>query len=222
MPKISAPTVVEQRAIQRSGILSAAADLLVEGGVPALSPAAVAQRAGMARSNVYRYFDSMAALLATVVEEAYPLACSVVADELKGAGTPYLRVEAFLGATLSMAADGRFRMIGALARVDLPAMCRERVDELDATYAEPLRIALRELDPSTADLRAELVLGALFAGVRRVEAATSSLGGQYSAPIRGQQDASEVQREIVALFLTGIAAAKAADLGAAPLRAGRL
>ena len=58
MPKISAPTVAEHRVRQRDALLHAATELLVDGGVSAVTPAAVGAAAGLARPSVYQYFSS--------------------------------------------------------------------------------------------------------------------------------------------------------------------
>ena len=71
MPKINASTVAEHRAHQREALIGAAIDILVNEGATAVTPAAVGARAGLARSSVYQYFDSSAALLATITEEAF-------------------------------------------------------------------------------------------------------------------------------------------------------
>lgn len=51
MPKISAPTVAEHRVRQRGALLRAAIELLVDGGVSAVTPAAVSAAAGLARPS---------------------------------------------------------------------------------------------------------------------------------------------------------------------------
>ncbi|GGY59935.1 hypothetical protein GCM10010363_46790 [Streptomyces omiyaensis] len=49
----------------------AATDILVDEGAAAVTPAAVGARACLARSSVYRYFDSSPALLSTLTEEVF-------------------------------------------------------------------------------------------------------------------------------------------------------
>ena len=53
MPRITAPTVAEHHAKQRRALLDAARDLLAETGAEP-SMAAVARRAGLARSSIYQ------------------------------------------------------------------------------------------------------------------------------------------------------------------------
>ncbi len=189
MPKIAAATVAEHRSNQRAAVLAAAVDLLAEGGVSALTPASVGSRAGMARSSVYQYFDSVPALLASLLEESFPPARTVIDDALAEARTPAGRVEAYVRATLSLATDGRHRALAVLARADLPAMCRSRMYELHAAHAKPLLDALAELDPETATLRSHLLLGLLHAAMRRVEAG---------------DDVADVERNVLEILQVGV------------------
>ena len=55
-----APEQVEQR---RVALLDAAAELLDEGGLAAVTLSAIARRAGLAKSNVYRYFEGREEIL---------------------------------------------------------------------------------------------------------------------------------------------------------------
>ncbi|MGO2741676.1 MAG: TetR family transcriptional regulator, partial [Cellulosimicrobium funkei] len=71
MPKIAAPTVAEHRAAQLRTLLDAARDLIREDG-SGLTLAAVAARAGLARSSVYQYFRSREELLDAVVADVVP------------------------------------------------------------------------------------------------------------------------------------------------------
>lgn len=95
MPKINASTVAEHRVRQREALIRAAIDILVNEGAAAVSPAAVGARVGLARSSVYQYFDSSAALLATIVEEAFRRSNEALADAMADAADAVERVEAF-------------------------------------------------------------------------------------------------------------------------------
>ena len=72
MPRISAGTVAEHRARQRQVLLAAARDLLVDGGYPALTFAALARRAGLARPSVYAYFRTREEVVVALCEVELP------------------------------------------------------------------------------------------------------------------------------------------------------
>ena len=56
MPKISAPSIVEHRELRRQQLISAALELALGEGAEAVTVAAVAKKAGLARSSIYEYF----------------------------------------------------------------------------------------------------------------------------------------------------------------------
>jgi AcrR family transcriptional regulator len=58
----------EQRAVRRAAILDAAATMLDEVGVAALSLNELARQVGLAKSNVLRYFDSREAILLELLD----------------------------------------------------------------------------------------------------------------------------------------------------------
>jgi AcrR family transcriptional regulator len=59
----------EQKAVRRQAILTAAAELLDEHGVHGVGLNALAARAGVTKSNVYRYFESREEILLTLFVE---------------------------------------------------------------------------------------------------------------------------------------------------------
>ncbi|MFE0534391.1 TetR/AcrR family transcriptional regulator [Streptomyces nigra] len=157
MPKINASTVAEHRAQQREALIGAAIDLLVHEGAAAVTPAAVGARAGLARSSVYQYFDSSAALLATVTEEAFRRSDEALARALAGADGPLERVEAFFLESLRLGAEGAHRPAAALMSAGLPPACQERL------------MAVRELGAPEPALTADLIAGMLHTALAAVE-----------------------------------------------------
>ena len=69
MPKIQAPTVVLHRELRRQQLINAAMELAMESGAESITVAAVATKAGLARSSIYEYFASSADLVADLVLE---------------------------------------------------------------------------------------------------------------------------------------------------------
>lgn len=170
MPKISAATVAEHRAHRHRALIEAAAGVLVEQGAAAVTPAAVGARAGLARSSVYQYFPSGAALIAAVVEESFSDANATMAEALEGLDRPAERIAAFVTAELRMAATGMHRPAGALLSADLPAECRDRLLELHHEHVRPLGSALEDLGVPDLALTTRLISGLLQAAMVAVEA----------------------------------------------------
>ena len=143
MPKINAATLAEHRARQRAALLDAARDLLLEGGYPALSFAALAQRAGLARPTVYTYFRTKDEVVVALCEAELPLVAAEINAAVRRATTPREQIVAFVRAQLRAARQRRIAY--ALANAPMSHEARERIVRLH-----------HELVPSAAPLFAEL------------------------------------------------------------------
>lgn len=78
----------EQKAQRREAILAAAAALLEEGGMEAATLSAIAARAGLVKSNLYRYFESREDILMALWGEDLAAAVLEIADALEAAPRP--------------------------------------------------------------------------------------------------------------------------------------
>ncbi|MEV4672383.1 MULTISPECIES: TetR/AcrR family transcriptional regulator [Actinomadura] len=169
MPKIQAPTVAEHRAAQRAALLDAARSLLSEEAERAPSMAAVARRAGLARSSVYAYFTSRDDLLDALIVDTFPRWSAYVRARMGKAGTPGDRVLAYVHANLRLVARGDHALARALAatgRTDaLANSSRLLHDELQT----PLRTALADHGAGDPDRTAELVQSIVYTLSRMIE-----------------------------------------------------
>ena len=77
--------------MQRAGLLDAARSLLSEGGTEALTFPALAERTGLARSSVYEYFRSRAAVVEELCEVDFPVWAAEVEAAMSLAGAPRAR-----------------------------------------------------------------------------------------------------------------------------------
>ncbi len=173
MPRISAPTVAEHRVRQRDALLHAATELLVEGGVNAVTPAAVAAAAGLARPSVYQYFSSGADILASVIEDAFPRANEALRVALESANGPAEQLDTYVRVSLRLARDGAHRPAAALAAAQLPDECLARLRELHHEQAAPFLRALEELGTPELALTAQLLGGVLEAAMGAIESGAS-------------------------------------------------
>jgi AcrR family transcriptional regulator len=173
MPKISAPTVAEHRAHQRQALLHAATELLVNGGVSAVTPAAVSAAAGLARPSFYQYFSSGAGILAAVIEDAFPRANEELRIALESADSPAAQLDTYVRVSLRLAREGAHRPAAALASAQLPEECRARLGELHHEQAEPFMSALMKLGTPDLQLTARLLGGVLEAAMGAIESGNS-------------------------------------------------
>ena len=169
MPKIQAATVAEHRAAQRRAILDAARELLAEGGAQPPGLAAVAQRTGLARPSVYRYFTSREDLLEAVIADSFPRWSAHVTAEMDKAAGPGARVLAYVDANLHLVAAGEHAVVRGLAA----ALPGERLAESSRELHEQLRVPLTEAlarhgapDP---DGLSDLVHAVVLAASRMIE-----------------------------------------------------
>ncbi|MEU6579294.1 TetR/AcrR family transcriptional regulator [Nocardia sp. NPDC046763] len=170
MPKIDAPTVAEHRANQERALLDAARELLIEGGVDAVTPAAVGAAAGLARSSVYKYFRSGDEILARIVADSFAEWGARVRDSVDCGDTADGRIMAYVRVTLELAAAGAHRV--AVLGGGMPADPARRavLARHHRDLGAPLLTALTERGDPDPELTAELVDGALGRAIERLDA----------------------------------------------------
>jgi AcrR family transcriptional regulator len=144
-----------------------ARDVLRDAGVAGFTPAAVAKKAGLARSSMYQYYPSTDALLGAAITTMLERSRDRMVAAVNSADTPTERVTAYIRAAIADARDGH-GVTPDIAGVAMPDVCREGVRVLHAELLEPLRSALVDAgvpDPMTV---AQLVQGLVNAAVSAV------------------------------------------------------
>jgi AcrR family transcriptional regulator len=174
MPKITAETVADHRAMQRAAIVQAAIDVLLERGYAALNFSEVAGLAGMARPSVYSYFKSKDDLVVAACEHQLPKFLQRVEHAMSRAKTPRSRLAAFIRAQLEAAADGEHRLALAVEHADLSPEAWRRIGDLHERFAPGIVGVLAELGHPHPDVLAELVQGTVNAGVKAIDAGQPS------------------------------------------------
>jgi len=169
VPKIAAPTVAEHRAAQLRALLDAARELIREDG-SGLTLAAVAARAGLARSSVYQYFRSREELLDAVVADVVPRWWARITAAVATAASPEDAIVAYARENLLLVAEGEHAVVAALrAEAGREALAQQSA-AMHATILVPLVEALEQLDVPDAARSAELVNAVVLAAARQVEA----------------------------------------------------
>jgi AcrR family transcriptional regulator len=170
VPKIDAPTVAEHRANQERALLGAARELLLAGGRAAVTPAAVGAAVGLARSSVYKYFQTGEEILARITADAFADWGTRVSEAVNRAGDAGARIDAYVRATLELAGSGAHRIAvlgGGMPRDDA---ARQRLAQAHHDLAAPLRAALADRGDPDPGLTAELLDGALSRAIGQVDA----------------------------------------------------
>jgi AcrR family transcriptional regulator len=161
--------VAEHRTIQRAALLDAARSLLSEGGTEALTFPALAARTGLARSSVYEYFRSRAAVVEELCAVDFPVWADEVAAAMAAADTPEARVEAYVRRQLALVGDRRHRAVVAISAGELDAGAREKIRAAHGGLITMVVDALRDLGHEEPRLAAMLLQGVVDAAVRRIE-----------------------------------------------------
>jgi AcrR family transcriptional regulator len=145
--------------MQRAALLDAARSLLSDGGTEALTFPALAERTGLARSSVYEYFRSRAAVVwAAEVEAA-----------MEREATPEAKVEAYVRKQLDLVGDRRHRAVVAISASELDAGAREKIRAAHGGLIAMIVEALGEMGHGQPRLAAMLLQGVVDAAVRRIE-----------------------------------------------------
>lgn len=168
MPKISAPTVAEHRAVQRAALVRAGGEVLVESGLAGVSAGTVCERTGMSRSSFYGYFPSKDDLLVAIALDAIEQWDAELERTLAGAEPGIDELQAFVDATMAMTADGRHEIAGALRDARLSPSRMDDLMKLHDALLRPLVRVLGDLGVPSPATAALLVQGVLGAGMEMV------------------------------------------------------
>ncbi|MFF4823161.1 TetR/AcrR family transcriptional regulator [Streptomyces sp. NPDC001312] len=161
--------MAEHRSMQRAALLDAARTLLSEGGTEALTFPALAERTGLARSSVYEYFRSRAAVVEELCEVDFPVWAAEVAAAMASADEPAAKVEAYVRKQLELVGDRRHRAVVAISASELDAGAREKIRAAHGGLIAMIVEALGELGHEQPRLAAILLQGVVDAAVRRIE-----------------------------------------------------
>ncbi len=155
--------------MQRAALLDAARSLLSEGGTEALTFPALAERTGLARSSVYEYFRSRAAVVEELCAVDFPVWAAEVEAAMAAADGAEATIEAYVRTQLALVGDRRHRAVVAISASELDAGAREKIRAAHGGLVTMIAEALREMGHAEPRLAAMLLQGVVDAAVRRIE-----------------------------------------------------
>ncbi|AXE23203.1 TetR/AcrR family transcriptional regulator [Streptomyces globosus] len=161
--------MAEHRSMQRGALLDAARSLLSEGGTDALTFPALAERTGLARSSVYEYFRSRAAVVEELCAVDFPVWAAEIESAMEQAATPEAKIEAYVRSQLGLVGDRRHRAVVAISASELDAGAREKIRAAHGGLVAMIVEALAALGQEEPKLAAMLLQGVVDAAVRRIE-----------------------------------------------------
>ncbi|WP_374778426.1 TetR/AcrR family transcriptional regulator [Streptomyces sp. NBC_01310] len=161
--------MAEHRSMQRGALLDAARSLLSEGGTEALTFPALAERTGLARSSVYEYFRSRAAVVEELCAVDFPVWAAEIEAAMEQAESPEAKIEAYVRSQLALVGDRRHRAVVAISASELDAGAREKIRAAHGGLVAMIVEALSSLGQAEPRLAAMLLQGVVDAAVRRIE-----------------------------------------------------
>ncbi|MET7287616.1 helix-turn-helix domain-containing protein [Streptomyces sp. NPDC005573] len=183
--------MAEHRSMQRAALLDAARSLLSEGGTEALTFPALAERTGLARSSVYEYFRSRAAVVEELCEADFPVWAAEVAAAMEQADTAEAKVEAYVRRQLALVGDRRHRAVVAISASELDQGAREKIRAAHGGLVAMIVEALGDMGHERPRLAAMLLQGVVDAAVRRIELGVA-------------EEPSEITEAAVVMALRGV------------------
>lgn len=166
--------------MQRGALLDAARSLLSEGGTEALTFPALAERTGLARSSVYEYFRSRAAVVEELCAVDFPVWAAEVEAAMARAATPEDKVEAYVRRQLELVGDRRHRAVVAISVSELDDGAREKIRAAHGGLVSMIVEVLGDLGQDQPRLGAMLLQGVVDAAVRRIELGAAEEPGQIT------------------------------------------
>ena len=170
MPKIQAPTVALHRELRRQQLMDAALELALAHGAESITVAAVAAKAGLARSSIYEYFASSADLVADLVLEELDYYTRRLADAIEGVDDPFKRIELWITESLHYVADGRHMLVKSLNTINTPDSRKEEISIGHRKMVAPLQNSLIETGIANPRAAAALLASVTDAASIRIEA----------------------------------------------------
>ncbi|MFB6821782.1 TetR/AcrR family transcriptional regulator [Streptomyces virginiae] len=183
--------MAEHRSMQRGALLDAARSLLSEGGTEALTFPALAERTGLARSSVYEYFRSRAAVVEELCAVDFPVWAAEIEAAMEQAESPEAKIEAYVRSQLGLVGDRRHRAVVAISAGELDAGAREKIRAAHGGLIAMIVEALSDLGHAEPRLAAMLLQGVVDAAVRRIE-------------LGAAEDPTVVTEAAVAMALRGV------------------
>lgn len=169
MPRINTMNLVQQREWRRSQLISAAAAIALESGSEAITVAAVAQRAGLARTSVYEYFGSSAELVADLIIEELSAFTEILVTAVEPAKVPEEAISNWIDSALQYIADGRHLLAKALSATSLPINRSAEIGSAHRALLAPLTTALTEIGVRDLNYALSMIQSLTDAATKRIE-----------------------------------------------------
>jgi hypothetical protein len=170
MPKITAPTLVEQRAWRRSQLLDAASAIALENGPTSITVSSVAARAGLSRTSFYEYFASSSEIVAELITDELNDFTEFLTQKVALVSAPEDAITAWIDGSLEYVADGRHLLARALSTLELSTERSMQIGIAHRKMLAPLATPLSQLGITDVRQALALIHATTESATRRIEA----------------------------------------------------
>jgi AcrR family transcriptional regulator len=174
MPKITAPTLIEQRAWRRSQLLDAASAIALENGPASITVSSVAARAGLSRTSFYEYFASSSEIVAELITDELNDFTEFLAQKVATVSAPEEAITAWIEGSLEYVADGRHLLARALSTLELSTERSMQIGIAHRKMLAPLATPLSQLGITDVRQALALIHATTESATRRIEAGADS------------------------------------------------
>lgn len=168
-PKISAPSILQQRAMRQEQIIQAALTMAIEGGAESITMSAVAKAAGISRSALYEYFSSSADLISDLILDELNDYRLHLAQAISHSDDPLEQISIWIAVSLSYVVDGRHMLAKSLNSISPPEFRRDEIRAAHRALMSTLKNPLDALGIPMGSPAISLLQSAIDVATKRIE-----------------------------------------------------
>jgi AcrR family transcriptional regulator len=168
-PKITAPTLAEQRSITQQKLIEAALQIALSAGSDSITVTEVARRAGFSRSVFYQYFSSADDLITDLLINELNAMNSHLISSVSTLSDPIEYLSIWISESLKYVADGRHLLAKSLNAIQIPEFRKLEFDQAHMQLIHAIAKPIKELGISDVSGALAYIRKALEAATSRIE-----------------------------------------------------
>mgnify|MGYP000860795690 CR=1 FL=1 len=168
-PKITAPTLAEQRSITQQKLIEAALQIALSAGSDSITVTEVARRAGFSRSVFYQYFSSADDLITDLLINELNAMNSHLISSVSTLSDPIEYLSIWIKESLKYVADGRHLLAKSLNAIQIPEFRKLEFDQAHMQLIHAMAKPIKELGIPDVSGALAYIRKALEAATSRIE-----------------------------------------------------
>lgn len=168
-PKITAPTLAQQRSITQQKLIEAALQIALSAGSHSITVTEVARRAGFSRSVFYQYFSSADDLITDLLINELSSMNSHLISSVSTLSDPIAYLSIWINESLKYVADGRHLLAKSLNATQIPEFRKHEFDQAHRQLIHAMAKPIKELGIPDVGGALAYIRKALEAATSRIE-----------------------------------------------------